>query len=191
MIKNYIKKPLAVKAIQFICDPQTVVAIKELGKDAIGPITKSVNTFSSPTMSIETADGKRSNISEGDYIINDQGKIYTRPKSVFESNYLEGVIGEVSDGYHTFNELYKHRCQLFSIICNMHQNISWKSWLHSDGTMFDDYFIVGITTPQGDYTYHYHKTEWSRFNVKEIERAPEWDGHTAADISRLDSLLDT
>ena len=27
-------------------------------------------------------------------------------------------IGELSDGYHTFNELYHHRAILFSVICN-------------------------------------------------------------------------
>ena len=26
-------------------------------------------------------------------------------------------IGDMSDGYHTFNELYHHRAVLFSIIC--------------------------------------------------------------------------
>ena len=63
--------------------------------------------------------------------------------------------GEISDGYHTFNELYYHRMLLFSIICNQNKEIAWKSKLHDDGTMFDDYFIVGITTPKGDFTYHY------------------------------------
>lgn len=189
MIKSFVKKPLQVQAIQFQCNPATVVAIKELGGDSIGPITKAVNSFSSPTLNVETIEGKRSNIIEGDYIINENGKIYTRPKKVFEANYLEGTIGDVSDGYHSFNELYKHRCILFSIICNTYPDSAWKSKLHSDGTMYTDYFIVGITTPQGDYTYHYYKNEWDRFNVKELDKAPEWDGHTPGDIDRLYSLL--
>ena len=29
-----------------------------------------------------------------------------------------GGIGEVSDGYHTFNELYLHRYTLFAVLCN-------------------------------------------------------------------------
>lgn len=33
-----------------------------------------------------------------------------------------GGIGEVSDGYHTFNELYHHRAILFSVICNANKN---------------------------------------------------------------------
>lgn len=29
--------------------------------------------------------------------------------------------GQISDGYHTFNELYQHRMTLFSIICNTYK----------------------------------------------------------------------
>ena len=63
--------------------------------------------------------------------------------------------GNLSDGYHTYNELYDHRRILFSIICAQHHERAWKSKLHADGTMFEDMFIVGINTPQGQFTYHY------------------------------------
>ena len=96
--------------------------------------------------------------------------------------------GLISDGYHTFDELYYHRMILFSIICNQNADKAWKSKLHDDGTMYDDYFIVGITTPQGDYTYHYHIDEWDYFKVKELEFAPKWDGHKPEDITRLLTL---
>ena len=98
-------------------------------------------------------------------------------------------VGEISDGYHTFDELYFHRMTLFSIICNTYKDISWKSWKHHDGTMYDDYFIVGVETDEGQFTYHYHKDYWDKFNVKELPFAPEWDGHTADDIVRLYSIL--
>ena len=97
--------------------------------------------------------------------------------------------GEISDGYHTFNELYYHRMILFSLICKMFAAQAWKSWLHADGTMFDDYFIVGITTPEGNYTYHYHKQYWDMFQVPVLDKAPEWDGHKPEDITRLLGLL--
>ncbi|UGO47740.1 hypothetical protein MCCARTNEY_166 [Bacillus phage vB_BanH_McCartney] len=96
--------------------------------------------------------------------------------------------GQISDGSHTFSELYYHRMTLFSVICNLHKEKSWKSWKHDDGTMFDDYFIVGIETPQGQFTYHYHKDHWDKFEVKELPTAPAWDGHTSDDITRLLSL---
>lgn len=97
--------------------------------------------------------------------------------------------GEISDGYHTFNELYHHRMILFSVICNTYKHISWKSFKHSDGTMYEDYFIVGITTEEGDYSYHYHKDNWHYFDIKELEYAPTWDGHEPKDIERLLSLI--
>lgn len=99
--------------------------------------------------------------------------------------------GDLSDGYHSYNELYKHRMILFSIICNQNQEVAWKSRLHHDETMFDieDYFIVGIDTPQGQFTYHYQMEYWDLFDVKELDKAPEYDGHTPDDIDRLYSLI--
>ncbi|MDD4377765.1 MAG: hypothetical protein PHH48_06490 [Eubacteriales bacterium] len=102
---------------------------------------------------------------------------------------LKSNPGKISDGYHTFDELYYHRMLLFSIICNQNKDVAWKSWLHADGTTFEDYFIVGITTPEGDYSYHFNKVHWGMFNVKELPNAPEWDGHEPEDIKRLLSLL--
>jgi len=97
--------------------------------------------------------------------------------------------GEISDGYHTFNELYDHRMHLFAAICNQNKEISWKSLKHDDGSMYDDYFIVGINTPMGQFTYHYHTTHWHKFDVKELEKAPAWDGHTAEDVVRIQSIV--
>lgn len=91
----------------------------------------------------------------------------------------EGGIGNLSDGYHTFNELYHHRAILFSVICNSMPNKAWKSKLHDTGDMFDGMFIVGIETPEGQATYHYDiEPYWDMFKVKELEKAPKWDGHT-------------
>jgi len=100
--------------------------------------------------------------------------------------------GEVSDGYHTFNQLYHQRAMLFATLVNEHPDISWKSFKHSDGHYcFDEdgeMFIVGIDTPEGSYTYHYHKKYWDLFKCKELECGKEWDGHTEKDVTRLLSL---
>lgn len=96
--------------------------------------------------------------------------------------------GLISDGYHTFDELYYHRMMLFAVICKAYKDNAWKSWKHDDGSMYDDYFIVGITTPEGNYTYHYNKKHWNMFDVNELEFAPKYDGHTPGDITRLLSL---
>ena len=99
-------------------------------------------------------------------------------------------IGEVSDGYHTFNELYDHRAKLFAVICNTYKEKAWKSKMHDTGDMYDGMFIVGIDTPQGQATYHYDiEPYWEMFNVIELDKAPKWDGHTPTDaINRILSL---
>ena len=113
--------------------------------------------------------------------------INNRIKDLKEKGLLETSL--ISDGYHTFGELYFHRMMLFAVICNTYNDKAWKSKLHDDDTMYDNYFIVGITTPEGDYTYHYHLDYWDTFNVKELEKAPKWDGHKPSDITRLLSLI--
>ena len=104
----------------------------------------------------------------------------------------ETGIGDLSDGYHTFNELYHHRAILFSVICNVFKNRAWKSKKHHDGTMYDGMFIVGIDTPKGQATYHYDiDPYWDMFQVKELPNAPEWDGHTPDEaINRISTLTD-
>lgn len=100
--------------------------------------------------------------------------------------------GEVSDGYHTFDELYHHRAILFSVICNEHPDLAWKSKQHHEGggPMYSGMFIAGIETPDGQATYHYDiDPYWDLFRVKELERAPMWDGHTPGQaIERIRSL---
>lgn len=91
----------------------------------------------------------------------------------------EPITGDTSDGYHTFDELYDHRAKLFSVIVRDHRELAWKSRLHHDGTMYDGMFIVGVETPQGQATYHYDVDHyWGLFDCKELDRAPERDGHT-------------
>lgn len=108
-------------------------------------------------------------------------------QSVIDVFNMEGTVGEISDGYHTFDELYYHRMILFACMCNICGD-AYKSKLHHDGTMYDDYFIVWIDTPKGTASYHYHMDHWDRFSCSEKERAPEFDGHTSDDV--LERLYD-
>lgn len=102
------------------------------------------------------------------------------------------IDGNTSDGYHTFNELYHHRAVLFSVIVENFATRAWKSKLHADGTMYEGMFIVGIETPDGQATYHYDvEPYWNLFRCKEVDRAPEWDGHTPDQaIERIGKLVD-
>ena len=103
---------------------------------------------------------------------------------------MREIDGDTSDGYHTFNELYHHRAILFSIIVKTFSDKAWKSLRHHDGTMYDGMFIVGIDTPDGQATYHYDiDPYWDMFECRELECAPEWDGHTPAQaIERIGRL---
>lgn len=103
-----------------------------------------------------------------------------------------GGIGEMSDGYHTFNGLYYQRMVLFSALVNAYQDRAWKSWKHEDGELCfgGGWFIVGIDTPQGSYTYHYEDKYWNWFECEELPVAKHWDGHTEKDVTRLLSLPD-
>lgn len=107
-------------------------------------------------------------------------------------------MGDVSDGYHTFDELYEHRSILFLALLRSIQDTNefaeyesldvfahpWYSKKHEDGTMFPGMFIAGMSTDHGSVTYHFDEKYLPLFEKAEIEyldRAPEWDGHTPED----------
>lgn len=101
-------------------------------------------------------------------------------------------IGDVSDGYHTFNDLYHQRAVLFATIVNTHPDLSWKTIRHEDGELCfgGGWFLVTIETPDGAYGYHYEMQYWDLFDCDEIERAKPWDGYDEYDVMRLMSLVD-
>lgn len=130
-------------------------------------------------------------IIKSDELDNNCKRVNISPYSnVLHHYHLYGeTLEDISDGYHSFNDLYYQRMMLFAVICNTYKDKAWKSLKHSDNTMFDGYFIAGIATPEGNYTFHYKLKDWDKFNVKELNNAPKWDGHTEKDVTRLFSLL--
>lgn len=95
------------------------------------------------------------------------------------------------DGFHTWDDLYEHRFALLETLCRFWAGTAvwdeqkpWRSKLHSDGSMYDGWFIVGIGYKPGEQiTYHLPVHAWERFSHCEtLERAPEWDGHTPDDV---------
>lgn len=101
-------------------------------------------------------------------------------------------VGEVSDGYHTFNELYEHRCLLFAAWLKYAPvTKSWRSLKHEDGSSMPGWFIAGMDLPTGTITYHLPLRMWDLMRgVRELEFAPKWDGHTSEDvIQRLTEYL--
>lgn len=96
-----------------------------------------------------------------------------------------GTTQSASDGHHTFDELYDHRNHLFAALMLSNADISWRSRLHHDGTMYDGFFIAGIRLVPGPISYHLPLSMWDflDFNdVETLERAPEYDGYTPADV---------
>lgn len=112
-----------------------------------------------------------------------------RVKAICE---IAGVseIDDLSDGFHTFKQLYYQRMMLFATIVKQNKDRAWKSLRHEDGELCfgGGWFIVGIDTPEGSYTYHYEDNYFSLFDCKELERGKHWDGHTEKDVTRLLSL---
>lgn len=102
----------------------------------------------------------------------------------------ETGIGDLSDGYHTFNGLYHQRLILFAALVKAYKDRAWKSYRHEDGELCfgGGWFIVGIDTPEGSYTYHYENKDFDLFECEELPVGKHWDGHTEDDVTRLLSL---
>lgn len=94
-------------------------------------------------------------------------------------------VQDISDGYHTFSELYEHRLVLMAALMKCNPEISWRAHFHDDKTMFPDRFIVGMGLPSGQITYHCPVKNWDLFDIPGIRTlnfAPEWDGHSSREV---------
>lgn len=101
---------------------------------------------------------------------------------------------KVSDGCHTFQELYDHRCMLYITLLNFlpEKYYIWKSRKHDDGSTWDGWFILGIGKEKGQQiTYHLPEKYWNLCDfVVELNKAPVFDGHKSEDVlERLKDLL--
>ena len=106
-------------------------------------------------------------------------------------NRTKNSADDISDGYHTFGDLYKHRTYLLALAM-IHLPYAWKARKHEDGTMFDGMFVVGFPTPNGMVTYHCDNEYWNDFKIPEIPHAPHFDGYSDADVlDREKAFLDS
>jgi hypothetical protein len=112
------------------------------------------------------------------------------------SNEEEGLkvsvtkTGTTSDGYHTFDELYDHRCLLFLIYLETDPPGGFKSLCHHDGSKYEGWFIAGCEFLGKAITYHLPIKYWNLCGASEKEKAPVWDGHTSQDvIKRMEDHL--
>ena len=103
---------------------------------------------------------------------------------------------QVSDGYHTFEELYEFRkvfnACLFNEWAMKKQYEVHKSKKHFDGEecFGSGWFIVVAILPGGQISNHYELKDWDLFQCEEVEKAKyEFDGHTPEDVlNRLKDL---
>lgn len=106
-----------------------------------------------------------------------------------------GRTEDVSDGYHSFKELYEHRHALFLNLMKLQPEISWISQKHQDGLGYKGWFIAGIRLEAGDISYHLPMCLWDEAKLtgaRIAPRAPKWDGHRSEDVvKRLQANLNT
>jgi hypothetical protein len=102
----------------------------------------------------------------------------------------------ISDGYHTFGELYEFRkvfnAALFNEWANVGKYEVHKSTRHEDGELCfgGGWFIVVAKLPRGQISNHYEMKDWDLFKVMETEKALfPFDGHTPQDVlKRINEL---
>lgn len=128
----------------------------------------------------------------------------TRATEFQRSESLLGSIGvvtahgdddmQVNDGYHTMDELYDHRISLYISLCKyvIYHEVKlhgindrvWRSKVHSDGSVMEGWFILGIGKKKGEQiTYHLPLARWDDIEIAQtLEKAPEFDGHSSNDV---------
>lgn len=130
-------------------------------------------------------------ITGAEMVVDFQGKAIGIEKAI-----IKGIdTNKVSDGYHTFDELYSHRIALFIALCKQRVELYaehgseaevWRSRKHSDGELAfgGSWFVLGIGKEPGkQITYHLPMTAWEQTEFAEtLEQAPTFDGHTSNDV---------
>jgi hypothetical protein len=200
---KYAKKPVVIEAVQW-----TGLNANEIRAFAGNDIE-----FQGDALFIHTLEGSM-RASLEDYVIKGvKGEFYACKPDIFEMTYAtEAEIGEFSDGYHTYNELYDFRKMYNAALfnewaANKLWNPKWKntgqpynhckydvhkSWKHHDGKecFGGGWFIVVAMLPDGMITNHYKEEDWDLFQIPVEEKAKyPFDGHNGQDVlERLRNL---
>lgn len=98
----------------------------------------------------------------------------------------------ISDGYHTFGELYEHRIELWITLCRTYAEEFSNGYDVWKTNIKDGWFILGINKEKGEQmTYHLPESKWKETEFAEVLESDgyEFDGHTSADVlERLKQL---
>jgi hypothetical protein len=95
------------------------------------------------------------------------------------------IVGnDISDGYHTFDELYEHRISLFLRLCEetpykKHYRLDYPKWV-----------CVFLELPEGQISYHVPARHLERvMKFASFTNENIWDGHTSERVLlRLDGI---
>lgn len=96
--------------------------------------------------------------------------------------------GQISDGYHTFEELYDHRHILTCFLLMQYKHIAFKTKKNSHKEEWSGWFIAGLNTEFGQISYHLPIKYWDMLPVQEIVYNDRYDDHTSFDV--LKRLVD-
>jgi len=89
------------------------------------------------------------------------------------------VNNDISDGYHTFDELYDHRCLLFINLCLLQPEKS----AYKFDPAFGDWFCLYLEMPKGQISYHIHEKHLPLIAGRiPLDQSYVWDGHTSAQV---------
>jgi hypothetical protein len=102
---------------------------------------------------------------------------------------MKADTDKISDGYHTFEELYEFRkvfnAALFNEWASIQKYDVHKSCKHNDGEdcFGGGWFIVVAVLPSGQISNHYQEKDWFLFKIPEVPKAKyPFDGHTPKDV---------
>ena len=106
------------------------------------------------------------------------------------------INGETSDGFHTFDELYKFRMIFNALLVNEWAS-KWlydihKSWNHFDWEKCFGgwWFIVTMELPTGQVSFHYEDKYFDLFKCEYRKIPNKWDWHTSLEaLERLEKFL--
>lgn len=86
------------------------------------------------------------------------------------------IVGnDISDGYHTFQELYEHRNLLFINLC---LGDSVNCWWKQD---YEGHFCLYWDSPLGQISYHMGNELLPLIkDIINMDDSDKWDGHTSA-----------
>lgn len=88
-------------------------------------------------------------------------------------------LSKVSDGYHTIEELYEHRCLLWINMCLQNNGDCYLKLNHYEG-----WFLLGMYSSAGNQISYHCPNKYESMVVGKIAEydGVEFDGHNSSDV---------